>query len=86
MFMNLDTLPAGQHMFTIAVTADEPGTHRADIFFDEIDVVAPSRATVDEIIALADTDGYEGQRVLGVVDQSDAYIVLEDASLSRVIS
>lgn len=87
MFMNLDTLPTGQHMYTVAVTDIEPGTvHRADMWFDEVDVVASSRATVDEIIAAADLAGYEGQRVLGVVDQTDAYIVLEDASLSRVVA
>lgn len=87
MFMNLDTLPVGQHMFTVAVTDIEPGTvHRADMYFDEVDVVAPSRSTVDEIIAAADLSGYEGQRILGVVDQTDAYVVLEDPSLSRVVA
>lgn len=86
MFVNLHSLPAGQHMFTVAVTDIEPGTvHRADMWFDEVDVVAPSRATVDEIIAAADLSGYEGQRILGVVDQTDGYILLEDASLSRVV-
>lgn len=86
MFMNLHSLPAGQHMFTIAVTDCEPGTHRADMYFDEVDVVAPARATVDEIIAAADLDGYEGQRILGISDQSDGYVLFEDASLSRVVT
>lgn len=86
MFMNLHSLPAGQHMFTVAVTDCEPGTHRADMYFDEVDVVAPARSSADEVIAAADLSGYEGQRILGVVDQTDAYVMLDDASLSRVVS
>jgi hypothetical protein len=87
MFMNLDTIPAGQAMYTVAVTDIEPGTvHRADMYFDEVDVVTSSRATVDEIIAAADLSGYEGQRILGVVNQSDGFIVLEDAWLTRVVA
>ena len=70
MYVNLDQLPAGHHMYTIAVT-DQPAAeteHGAEI--DEVDVVAPARATVAQIIAAADLEGYEHCRVIGIIDQS----------------
>ena len=78
MFMNLHTLPAGQAMYTLAVTDAAVGTPRDQVEYDEVDVVAPARASVAEIIAAADLDGYEGCRVIGVVNQSDGYVVVED--------
>lgn len=83
MFVNLHSLPAGQHMFTVAVTPDPAGAE--DLFYDEVDVVAPSRSTVDQIIAAADLEGYEGQRVVGVSDQSDGYVLWQDASSERTV-
>lgn len=78
MFMNLHTLPAGQAMYTLAVTDDPAGTPRDQVEYDEVDVVAPAGASVAAIIAAADLDGYEGCRVIGVVNQSDGYVVVED--------
>lgn len=78
MFMNLHALPAGQSMYTLAVTNLPADTPKDRMEYDEVDVVASSRATVAQVIAAADLDGYEGCRVIGVVNQSDGYVVCED--------
>jgi hypothetical protein len=69
MFMNLHTLPAGQSMYTLFVTtAEEPNS-----YYEEIDVVASSRATKDQVIdaAAGELADYEpGTRVIGISDQS----------------
>lgn len=76
-YMNLDTLPSGQSMFTVAVTEQPPGTPPDDLFYDEVDVVTSSTATVAEVIAAADLTGYEECRVIGVIDQSAGYVLAE---------
>jgi hypothetical protein len=78
MWMNLHTLPAGQSMYTLAVTNQPAGTPADDLEYDEVDVVAPRRATVAQIVAAADLDGYEGCRVIGVSNQSDGYVLVQD--------
>jgi hypothetical protein len=78
MWMNLHTLPAGQSMYTLAVTGDPVGTPKDEVEYDEVDVVAPRGASVAEIVAAADLDGYEGQRVIGVSNQSDGYVMAQD--------
>lgn len=78
MFVNLHTLPRGKAMYTIALTEQPAGTPSADLFYDEVDVVADAWATVDAILAAADLDGYEHCRVIGVVNQSDGFIVVQD--------
>lgn len=78
MFMNLHTLPAGKSMYTIAVTVQPAGTPKDDIEYDEIDVVAGSRASLKEVIsaASAEIEDYGPHaRVIGVVDQSAGYVV-----------
>lgn len=77
MWVNLHTLPAGQSMYTLAVTDQPNDTDPKDLSYDEVDVVAPSGAPVAEIIAAADLTGYEGCRVIGVANQSEGYVVVE---------
>lgn len=78
MFVNLHSLPAGQSLYTVAVTAQPASTPDSDgWFYDEADVVAPARATVADVIAAADLSGYEACRVVGVINQSDGYVVAE---------
>jgi len=77
-FVNIDQVPTGKSMYTVAVTDQPAGTPELDLHYDEVDVIAPSRATAAEVIAAADLDGYEGQRVIAVVNQSDAYVVVKD--------
>jgi hypothetical protein len=76
-FANLDQLPTDKSMFTLAVTDQPAGTPAADLFYDEVDVVADRRSTVAEVIAAADLAGYEESRVIGVTNQTDGYVVAE---------
>ena len=78
MWMNLDQIPAGSRMYTLAVTSMPAGTLSADLFYDEVDVVAPSHATVPQIIAAADLEGYEHCRIIGISNQSDGYVICQD--------
>lgn len=81
MFMNLHALPVGQSMYTLAVTNDPTGTPHDQIGYDELDVVASSRANVAGVVAAAKAeldDLYPGARVIGVVNQSDGYVVVEN--------
>lgn len=83
MFMNLHTLPASQHLYTVAVTSQPVEAAGGDLFYDELDVVAPRYAnTQDVLLAITplDRESYAGQRVIGVIDQSDAYTLWEDPS------
>lgn len=74
MFMNLHALPAGQSMYTVSVSDVEPGP---DAYYEEIDIVASSSATVDELRALAqvelDRDFEPGLKIVGIASQSDGY-------------
>lgn len=83
MFVNLHTLPAGQHMFTLAVTSQPVGTPEDELFVDEIDIVAKRNSTVAELVAAVSPEeaaDYEGCRVIGVADQSDGYLMFENPS------
>ena len=75
--VNLHTLPAGRHMFTVAVTDDPPAASWDELAYDEVDVVAPARASLAQVIAAADLSGYEHCRVVGIVDQSAGYAIAE---------
>lgn len=79
MFVNLHELPMGQEMFTIAVTTQPVRTVEADREVDELDVIVPRGATVKQAIELADLpgNGYEGCRVVGVINQSGGYVIIE---------
>lgn len=82
MFMNLHTLPTGKHMFTVAVTTDPLDTPRIHRWYDEVDVVAPQGSSSLEVIAAAKEQGlladYPDARIVGVVDQSDGYVLREN--------
>lgn len=77
MWMNLHQLPAGQSMFTLAVTNQPVDTPLAAVAFDEVDVVARSDADLLEVIETADLAGYEGWRVIGVINASAGYVVAD---------
>jgi hypothetical protein len=82
MWMNLDQVPAGQAMYTLAVTNQPVGTPKDDIVYDEVDYVASTRLTAREVVRRANDagalEGYEDARVIGVVNQSDGYVLIED--------
>lgn len=80
MHMNIDAVPAGTSLFDLAVTSQPVGTPKDDLFYDEVEVYAPRNATVSEIVRIADLEalGYEGCRVIGVSNQSDGYVVVQD--------
>ena len=82
MWVNLHSLPVGQHMYTIAVTMDPPETDPRHMTYDEVDVVASSRATAREVLAAAHDEIAETYpstaRVIGVSDQSDGYVMWQD--------
>jgi hypothetical protein len=84
MFVNLHNLPTGQSMYTLYLTMDPVGTPRDELCAEEIDVVASSRASVAEIIAAAsaELEDYEPSiRIIGVVNQSDGY-VMQDVAMT----
>lgn len=82
MWMNLDQVPTGKAMYTIAITDDPADTPKDDIGYDEVDFVASTHLTAREVVRRADEagalEGYEGQRVIGVSNQSDAYVMWQD--------
>lgn len=87
MFVNLHALPAGVHMFTLAITDAPYDTPKADVFYDEVDVVAPARLSPSGIVRLMseeDREAYAGLRVIGVVDQSQGRVIWEN--LNSVIT
>lgn len=90
MYVNLHDLPSGLHLYTVAVTQDEPGTPRDEIAFEEVDIVASSRANVDQILdqlrASDDRDEYVGSRVVHIADQSTGDVLFNDPSLSRLVN
>ena len=72
MYMNLDTLPAGQAMFTALVGDGDD--------FDEIDFVASRRASLDTLLlaAIDAADGdYDGLSVAGLIDQSAGEVLFQ---------
>lgn len=78
MWVNLHTLPAGQRMYTVALTDQPVGTPSDELWYDEVDVVAPARIDAREVAERANLEGYEHCRVIGVSDQSDGYVLWED--------
>lgn len=77
MYVNINALPLRQSLYTVAVTGQPTGTPRAELAYDEVDVVAPARATVAQVVAAADLAGYEDCRVVGVIDQSSGCVLAE---------
>lgn len=81
MFVNLHSLPAGVHMFTLAITDAPFDAPRSDVFYDEVDVVAPASLSPSALVRKMkeeDREAYAGLRVIGVVDQSQGRVVWEN--------
>lgn len=81
MFVNLHNLPAGVHMFTLAITDAPHGTPASDVFYDEVDVVAPASLSPSSLVlqmSEEDREAYAGLRCIGVVDQSQGRVVWEN--------
>lgn len=78
-FLNLHTLAYGQSLYTVAVTSQPVGTPADSLAYDEVDVVAPSSASLSAVLRSADLDtkGYAGCRVVGVIDQSAGEVLAE---------
>lgn len=90
MWMNLDALPAGKSMYTVYVTTDPEGTPRSEMGADAVDIVASSSATWGSVCSYGTAHpsgehaptyiiGLYGEdaRIIGVVNQSDAYVVYD---------
>ena len=85
MFMNLHTLPAGVHMYTLFIAEMYDGEVEV---VDEYDVKAAANAQSKDVIAaaVAEWDGmYDLTRqfVGGVVDQSTGTVIFRDDRLPR---
>jgi len=82
MWMNLDTLPVGKSMYTIAVTTAPVDTPTDERYIEEYDLVFNSRASVGTLItyAVARPDWPYGDdaRIVGVANQSDGYVMIEN--------
>lgn len=82
MWMNLHTLPTGKSMYTVAVTLDPVDCDPQYASYDEVDVVASSRATVAEVIEAARAECVDmygpDHRIVGVSNQSDGYVMQEN--------
>lgn len=82
MFANIDRVPSGHHLFTLYVTDAPTGTPEDEIFTEEIDVIVRQQSSLADVLAaaargaLADYDS-DRIRVIGVVNQSDAYVVAQ---------
>ena len=79
MYVNLHPLPPDQSLYTLAVTACPPGTPTDALTYDEVDVLAPSSASLSAVLRSADLValGYAGCRVVGVLDQSSSTVLAE---------
>jgi hypothetical protein len=83
-FINLHNLPAGVHLYTLAITDAPFDTPRSELFYDEVDVLAPTRessasALVRQMSA-EDREAYAGQRCIGIVDQSVGRVIWENGN------
>lgn len=74
MFMNLDTLPADQHMYTAFVADPDQNWGDPDsVCYDEIDFVSGSNDSTTLLRAKAETEAkdlYTGQEIIAIADQS----------------
>lgn len=81
MFMNLDTIPAGKSMFTVAWTDAPVDTPKDEQWYEEYDLVFKTSASSGTIATYATARPdwpYEGGRIVGVANQSDGYVLRED--------
>jgi hypothetical protein len=84
-FVNLHTLPAGQHMYTAWVTYDPYGEVKDA---DEIDFIADARASVvilqGECASTRDYKVlYPDARIIGIVDQSTGEKLWAEEGIKR---
>jgi hypothetical protein len=81
MWVNLHSIPVGQSMYTLYLTADPVGTPRDQVCAEEVDVITSSRATVAEVVEAAreeiDASYSSSMRIIGVSNESDAYIMAD---------
>lgn len=81
MFANLHELPPGRSLFTLLLTDAPLGTPADQLVTEELDLVAPSRSSVADLVAAAGgalADYAEDVRVIGIADQTSGCIVTED--------
>lgn len=85
MYVNLHTLPAGMHMYTVCIAdREERKAFPTDFSYDEFDLPAPSSATAADVIRAAEASsdwGYDGPHleVIAVIDQSTGEVVWQAA-------
>lgn len=81
MWMNLQDLPAGKSMFTIAVTYAPVDTPDDERYYEEYDLVFASTASVGTLVtyAVARPDWPYGDdaRIVGVSDQSAGEVLTQ---------
>ena len=81
MWMNLDTLPAGKSMFTLALTTQPVDTPEDERWIEEMDVVFNSRASIGTLLTYAmsrpDWPFDESARLVGVADQSAGEMIAQ---------
>lgn len=81
-FMNIDQIPAGQALYTLALTDAPVGTPQDELGYDEVDFRCSTRLMAHEVARRAQQagalEGYEGCRVIGVSNQSDGYVMWQD--------
>lgn len=96
MWMNLDQLPVGKSMYTVYVTTDPEGTTRDEMEAEEVDVVASSSASWGTVVNdgkvhpegenagayIRESYGLDS-RIVGVVNQSDGYVVYDAFAAGR---
>lgn len=70
-FINLHTLPAGTHLYTVFITTDPPGAVQS---YEEMDFQLPDWYDADQVKLHAqpeiDREMLPGTRIIGVADQS----------------
>lgn len=81
MFTNLHSLPAGKALFTVALTDQPTGTPDEELCYDELDLVAPRRASLSRLVdfaqkAAASTYG-DDVRIVGILNQSTGEVLAE---------
>jgi len=76
MYFNIDAIPVGKSLFTVAYTLDPVDTPADQRTHEEIDVIVPSRSAIDHLLVETKDEVGEG-RVVGIVNQSDGFVVIE---------
>lgn len=87
MYAYFGTLPVGTSLYTVYITADPEGTARSQMTCEEVDVLAPSRASWGTVASEGRINGRPQSRIvddygmdvriIGVVNQSDGYVAYD---------